>query len=82
MNTNTITRRCLEVLALSMIGEGFVGLLRPRRYSRFWKLGPRPIRELMETLAEHRDVTRLICVGEVALGLWLAFHELDEAEGE
>lgn len=33
MKTKHITGLCIEVLALSMIGEGIVGFLRPSRYS-------------------------------------------------
>jgi hypothetical protein len=78
MKTTTITNRCIEVLALAMIGEGVVGLLRPRRYSLFWKVGPHWLRRTTETLAAHREATRLLCVGEIALGLWLALRELEE----
>ncbi len=76
MKTISITDRCLEVLALAMIGEGIVGLLRPSRYSRFWKVGPEPVREFTEYLAEHRDLTRAFCVGEIAVGLRLALREV------
>ncbi len=78
MKTNTIATRCLEVLALAMIGEGIVGLLRPRRYSLFWKIGPDWLRTTVETLAEHREATRLLCAGEIAFGLWLALREIEE----
>lgn len=81
MNTKTNTTlasRSLEVLALAMIGEGLIGLLHPRRYSLFWKLGPAWLRHTTQTLAEHREATRLICVGEMAIGLWLALREINE----
>jgi len=78
-NTTTLASRSLEVLALAMIGEGVVGLLHPRRYSLFWKIGPTWLRHTTQTLAEHRDATRLMCAGEIAVGLWLALREIDEA---
>jgi hypothetical protein len=78
MKSKTIATRSLEVLALAMIGEGVVGLLRPRRYSLFWKVGPHWLRETAEILAEHREAIRLLCAGEIALGLWLALREVDE----
>jgi hypothetical protein len=77
MKVPTLATRCLEVLALAVIGEGIVGLLHPKRYSLFWKLGPKPVRELTETLANNRDITRLLCAGEIGLGLWLALHEIE-----
>lgn len=79
MKTNAITNRSLEVLALAMIGEGLVGLIRPRRYSIFWKVGPQPLRDFMELLAEHPDLTRLLSVAELGTGLWLALREIDES---
>lgn len=79
MNTNcTVTKRALEVLGLMMIGEGVIGLLHPRRYSLFWKIGPDWMRNSMDTLAEHREMTRLLCVGEIVAGLWLSLREIEE----
>jgi hypothetical protein len=78
MKAKTLAARGLEILALAMIGEGVVGLLRPRRYSLFWKIGPHWLRETAETLAEHREATRLICLGEIALGLWIALREIED----
>ena len=78
MKAKTLAARGLEVLALAMIGEGIVGLLRPRQYSLFWKIGPHWLRETAETLAEHREATRLMCLGEIALGLWIALREIED----
>jgi hypothetical protein len=78
MKKNTIAPRCLEVFALAMIGEGIVGLLHPRRYSLFWRIGPAWLRDTAETFAKHREATRLICAGEIALGLWLALREIEK----
>jgi hypothetical protein len=78
MKTSTIATRSLEVIALAMIGEGIVGLLRPRRYSLFWNIGPEWLRNTAKSLAEHRDATRLMCAGEIALGLWIALQEIED----
>lgn len=77
--TTTLASRSLEVLALAMIGEGLIGMLRPRRYPLFWKIGPEWLRHTTQTLAEHREATRLISAGEIAVGLWLALREVDAA---
>ncbi len=79
MKTEAIAKRGLELLGLMMIGEGVVGMLFPTHYSRFWKMGPEWMRQVARTCAENPETTRLICAGEIALGLWLAAHELDEA---
>lgn len=79
MKTNCIAKRSLELLGLMMIGEGVVGSIRPRRYSLFWKVGPKWLRDSVETLAEHRAASRLLCLGEIAAGLWLALREIEQA---
>jgi hypothetical protein len=78
MKTSTIATRSLEVIALAMIGEGIVGLLRPRRYLLFWNIGPEWLRKTAKSLADHQDATRLMCVGEIALGLWIALQEIED----
>lgn len=78
MKTKTLATRGLEVFALAMIGEGIVGLLHPQRYSLFWKVGPTWLRETAETLAEHREATRLMCLAEIGLGLWIALREIED----
>jgi len=35
------------------------------------------MRQAVTALAENPNATRLLCVGEIAVGLWLAAHELD-----
>lgn len=77
-NTNTAAKRGLEILALAMIGEGIIGLIRPAQYARFWKTRPKPLREFTESLAENPNLTRLLCAGEIAVGLCLALREIDE----
>lgn len=78
MKAKTLATRGLEVFVLAMIGEGIVGLLRPQRYSLFWKVGPTCLRETAETLAEHREATRLMCLAEIGVGLWIALREIED----
>jgi len=80
MNTNCIGKRALVVLGLMMIGEGVVGLIHPRRYSLFWKMGPAWMRNAAGFFADHQETTRLSCAGEIAVGLWLALREIKEAD--
>ena len=79
MKKKYVGKRALEILGLMMIGEGLVGLIRPRRYSLFWNLGPKWLRETVKTLAEHPEATRLLCACELTTGLWLALREIEEA---
>jgi hypothetical protein len=40
-----------------------------------WKFGPRPYKEFIDGLAEHKDLTRLLCGVEAGLGVWLAVRQ-------
>ena len=72
----SIAERSLEVLGLMLIGEGVVGAIFPTRYSLFWKIGPQWMRNTVTALAERAKTTRLLCVAEIAAGLWIAAREL------
>lgn len=61
-----------EIIGLAMIGEGIMGMIYPRKYSLLWKIGPEPLRELMETIAENPETARLIYAAEAGIGFWLA----------
>jgi hypothetical protein len=78
MKTKTLTTSALELLGLTMIGEGIVGLLFPRRYVRFWKVGPQWLRAARDSLADHPNATSMLCACEIAAGFWLAVHQLDQ----
>jgi len=78
MKTNLTTRRILESFALFLIGDGVMGMLKPRRHSLLWDCGPEPIREFTEMLAANRDLTRGIYLAEIALGVLLASKQTPE----
>ena len=61
-----------EILGLAMIGEGIMGMIYPRKYSLLWKIGPEPLRELMQTIAENPEKARLVYAAEAGIGFWLA----------
>jgi hypothetical protein len=79
MKVDWIAKRGLEVLGLMMIGEGVMGMVFPRRYSLFWKIGPAWMRNTVVWLAEHPEMTRALCAAEIAGGVALAVHTLEEA---
>ena len=72
MTTNPTPRRIVEGFALFLIGDGVMGLLKPRRHSLLWDCGPDPIREFMEMLAANRNLARGIYIAEIAIGLLVA----------
>ena len=70
-----IGKRLKELLAIGMIGEGVIGFIKPRRFMLLWKFGPKPYQEFIDELAEHKDLTRLLCGVEAGLGVWLALRQ-------
>jgi hypothetical protein len=51
-----------------MVGDGLAGLIWPCRYLRKLKVGPQPINQVLEALAQRPVLTRALCVVEVAIG--------------
>lgn len=69
-----LAKRLLELLAIGLIGEGVAGVLTPRRYVRLWEFGPRLLRDVIEWFADRPHLTRLFCVVETGLGIWLTLR--------
>ena len=67
----------LEILGLAMVGEGIVGAFFPKKYSLLWKIGPEPLRNLMEKAAENPETMRLIYAAEATFGFWLAARQFE-----
>ena len=72
------TRRIIELIALIMIGDGILGVFKPRWHSLLWDVGPAPLRHLMEELAKNPNESRLLYAAEAAIGLWLASRQTPE----
>jgi hypothetical protein len=75
---NPTTRRIVEGFALFLIGDGIMGLLKPRRHSLLWDCGPEPVHEFTEMLAENRNLARGIYLAEIAIGLLIASKQTPE----
>ena len=78
MTSNLATRRLVELGALFLIGDGVMGLLKPRRHSLLWHFGPELARAVTEELADHPKVARSVYLAEVALGIALAARQTPE----
>ena len=78
MTNNLIARRLIEAGALFLIGDGIMGLLRPRRHSLLWYCGPELVRAMSEELAEHPKTARAIYMAEIVVGVALASRQTDE----
>ena len=73
-------KRLLELGALILIGDGLMGLLRPRRHSLLWHFGPQLAKAVTEELAEHRKTARAIYAAELAAGIAIASIQLSDVD--
>ncbi len=69
---NLVGRRLVQLGALLLIGDGVMGLLKPRWHSLLWHFGPELVRAATEELAEHPKTARSIYLAEAALGIAIA----------
>jgi hypothetical protein len=73
-------RRILELAGLILIGDGLMGLLRPRRHSLLWHVGPQLAKAVTEELADHPNTARAIYAAELAVGIVLASTQLSDVD--
>ena len=57
-----------------------MGLLRPRRHSLLWHVGPQLAKAVTEELADHPQTARAIYAAELALGVVIATVQLSDCE--
>ncbi len=69
--------RCKHFIALVLIGDGVMALLRPGHDARAWSAGPASWRKLMAALSERPALTRLIGGIEAAGGVYWALSHKD-----
>jgi hypothetical protein len=72
MKISLTARRCLEAFALFLIGDGIMGLIKPRWHSLLWDFGPEPIQDFTEALARNPNIARAIYAAEAAAGIAIA----------
>ena len=80
MNNNLIFRRLIQLGALFLIGDGVMGLLKPRRHPLLWYFGPELARAATEELAENPKTARAIYLAEAAIGVALASCQTPDIE--
>ncbi|MDI6822220.1 MAG: hypothetical protein QMD66_05115 [Actinomycetota bacterium] len=71
-------RKLLLILGLAMCGEGLVCLITPKSYLKLWKFdwAPADYNDLLDNLSASPGLVRALAAAELALGMWLTFHEL------
>jgi hypothetical protein len=77
MQSDSIGRRLMQVGALLLIGNGVMGLVRPRWHALPWRFGPQLARAVTEELADHPKAGRPVYLAQAALGLLLARQNSD-----
>jgi hypothetical protein len=60
-----------DLAAMILIGDGVLNLAHPRRHSALWNCGPQSYRKFATELQTHPQVTRILGLGLVALGIWV-----------
>ena len=71
MPKSLMGKRVVELGALFLIGDGIMGLLRPRGHSLLWHVGPELVKAATEELSSHRKTSRAFHLAEIAAGLAL-----------
>jgi len=80
MNNNLFARRVIQLGALFMIGDGLMGLLKPRWHSLLWHFGPELARAATEELADNPKIARAVYLAEAAIGVAIASCQTPEIE--
>ena len=63
--------------ALLLIVDGISGIVRPRRRSLAWYVGPEVVKAATEEIGDHPKTARAINAGKVALGVMLLTQSAD-----
>ena len=77
MTSKLISRRLVQTAGLFLIGDGLMGVLRPRRQSPLWRLGPELGRAVAEELAANPRMARSVHLAEIALGVAMSLSQTD-----
>lgn len=64
--------RAAELLAIMMVGDGVMALVRPRHHMRLWTLETPGLREFAEGFERRPVLTRAVGAATIAAGLALA----------
>jgi hypothetical protein len=70
-----LAQRSGQVLAMLMIGDGFLALVQPDRHLRLWKGWSGTLDQWIDALLERPGATRLAGAASVAIGLALAYRQ-------
>ena len=80
MTNNLVARRIIQLGALFLIGDGVMGLLKPRWHSHLWHFGPQLAQAATEELADHPNSARAVYFLEAAIGIAIAAQQTPEID--
>lgn len=68
-------KRVKHFVAMILIGDGVLALVRPAEDALAWKKGPEPWRKLMHELRKRPVLTRAIGAAQIAGAVWWALEQ-------
>jgi hypothetical protein len=71
-----VGRRLKEIAAMTIIGEGIIGSLFPRRHTLLWKFGPKKYRKFIDASARRPNLVRIAAGAGAGLGIWWALRQI------
>ena len=80
MENNLAMRRVVELGALFLIGDGVMGLIKPRWHSLLWHFGPQLAKAVTEELAEYPKTARVVYLAELAAGIAIAARQTPDVD--
>ena len=70
-----------QVVAAYLVGDGLVGVLRPRANARLWmRVDSRLFRRAMKWFADHPTAARAIAATQSVVFLWIALRQIPAAD--
>jgi hypothetical protein len=81
MNSKLMQKRVIESLAMLTIGDGVLALVQPRRHVALWRSGPRFWRKSLVPFVRRPQLTRLLGLSAVGLGIWCASRQWSNVRG-
>ena len=77
MTNSSVGQRLVQIGALLLIGNGVMGLVRPRWHTLPWRRGPQLALALTDELADNPTVARPVYLAQAALGAVLIARSCD-----
>jgi hypothetical protein len=72
-------RNWKELLALTMIGDGVLTAINPKRHLALWRFGPRPGVRALDAFIKRPKLTRALGVAAAGAGIWWASRQKPRA---